>query len=380
MAPNLSSDDYYQILGVPRGADDGAIRKAYKKLAVKWHPDKNPGDEQATQNFQKISEAYATLTDEKKRRIYDQYGKDAANQADQMDESGMPGGGMPFGFRPGGGHSHGHGGMSQEDAARIFAQFFGGGDPFGGGMGGMPGGMGGMPGGIHMDLGGGGRSRSSRGFDGGMDPFQQMFMGGMGGMPMGGGGMGGMPGGFGGGRSRTSFPGAMPQRPREKRYDAIPDGTVVSLKGLVSRPEMNGDRGEVKDFDPSSGRYIVKLEDSEETMKVKPSNLLQHVHVNLHGLESKPEWNGQKATIIAWDAKNERYNVFVIGVGKAMSLKPTNVILEQGTVGMITGLQSKPELNGKFGTIKSFSSDSGRYDVQLSKDKVLRLKLENIHV
>ena len=192
------------------------------------------------------------------------------------------------------------------------------------------------------------------------------------------GGMGGMPGGFGGGRS--SFPSAMPQRPREKRYDAIPEGTVVSLKGLVSRSELNGDRGTVQQFDPRSGRYIVVLEDSEETMKVKPSNLLQHVHVKLHGLESKPEWNGEKATIIAWDAKNERYNVYVMGVSKAMSLKPNNVILDNGTVGMITGLQSKPELNGKFGTIKSFNSDSGRYDVQLSKDKVLRLKLENIHV
>jgi len=359
----LKSDDYYQILGVPRGADDGAIRKAYKKLAVKWHPDKNPGDEQATKNFQKISEAYATLTDEKKRRIYDQYGKDAANQADNMDESNMPGG-MPFGFRPG---SRGHGGMSQEDAQRIFSQFFGGGDPFGGGFGGMGGGMGGMPGGVHINLGGGGP-----GMRGGpqMDPFASMF-GGMGGMP------GGM-GGFGGGRA--SFPGATPQRPREKRYDAIPEGTVVSLKGLVSRPEMNGDRGTVQQYDPRSGRYIVVLEDSEETMKVKPSNLLQHVHVKLHGLESKPEWNGEKATIIAWDAKNERYNVYVMGVSKAMSLKPTNVILDNGTVGMITGLQSKPELNGTFGTIKSFNSDSGRYDVQLSKDKVLRLKLENIHV
>ncbi|KAL3939661.1 MAG: hypothetical protein SGBAC_005662 [Bacillariaceae sp.] len=372
MAPNLRSDDYYQILGVPRGADDGAIRKAYKKLAVKWHPDKNPGDEEATTNFQKISEAYATLTDEKKRRLYDQYGKEAANQSDQMDDSHMGhGGGMPFGF--GGGHSHGghggHGGMSQEDAARIFAQFFGGGDPFGGGMGGM-GGMGGGGPGIRIGGGGGGRRGSSQGMHG--DPFASMFGGGgMGGMPMGGGA------GFGGGRS--SFPSAMPQRPREKRYDAIPDGTVVSLKGLVSKPEKNGDRGEVQQYDPRTGRYIVVLEDTEETMKVKPSNLLQHVHVKLHGLESKPEWNGEKATIIAWDAKNERYNVYVIGVSKAIGLFPSNVILENGTVGMITGLQSKPELNGKFGTIKSFNSESGRYDVQLSKDKVLRLKLENIH-
>jgi hypothetical protein len=65
---------------------------------------------------------------------------------------------------------------------------------------------------------------------------------------------------------------------------------------------------------------------------------------------------------------------------KSNNLLPLNVILEDGTVGMITGLQSKPELNGKFGTIKKFNSDSGRYDVQLSAEKILRLKLENIHV
>jgi hypothetical protein len=194
------------------------------------------------------------------------------------------------------------------------------------------------------------------------DPFMQMFGGGM---PGGMGGMGGMP-------QQSSF--------REKRYDAIPAGTVVSLKGLISRPERNGDRGEVKQYDPNSGRYIVVLEDSEETMKVKPSNLLQHIHIKLHGLESKPEWNGERGTIIAWDQKNERYNVYVMKLSKAMGLKPANVILDTGTVGMITGLQSKPGLNGKYGTIKGFNNNSGRYDVQLSKSQILRLKLENIHV
>lgn len=283
----------------------------------------------------------------------------------------MPGGGMPFGFRPGGGGRGG--GMSQDEAAAFFSHIFGGGDPFGSSFGGH-GGMGGGPG-IHFNMGGhpmGGRGGSQRVQ---MDPFAQMF-GGMGGMPGGmpagfGGGMGGMPGGFGG---------RMPQQRKEKRYDAIPSGTVVSLKGLQSRPERNGDRGEVQGYDPSSGRYVVVIEDTEESMKVKPSNLLQHVHIKLHGLESKPEWNGQRGTIIAWDEKNARYNVYIMGLAKAMALKPANVILENGTVGMITGLMSKPELNGKFGTIKEFNKDSGRYDVQLSASQILRLKLENIHV
>jgi hypothetical protein len=291
------------------------------------------------------------------------------NQAEQMGDD-MPAGGMPFGHSHGHGHRPGghNGGMSQDDAQAFFSQFFGGGDPFGS----FGGGQGGPN--MHFNMGGHPGMRGSQRMQ--SDPYASMFggtPGGLGGMP---GGMGGMPPGFGGG----SFRGGRPQQPREKRYDAIPEGTIVSLKGLVSRPEKNGDRGKVEQYDPKSGRYIVVLEDTDETMKVKPSNLLQHVHVKLHGLESKPEWNGEKATIIAWDQKNERYNVYVMGLSKAMGLLPLNVILEDGTVGMITGLQSKPELNGKFGTIKKFNSDSGRYDVQLSAEKILRLKLENIHV
>ena len=295
----------------------------------------------------------------------------------------MPGGpgGMPFGFRPGGGGGGMHGGgMSPDEAQQFFSHIFGGSDPFGSFAGG--GGMGAGGPGMHFSSMGGGMPR------GGSarmqaDPFAQMFGGSMGGgMPSGfGGSMGGsMPGGFGG---HPGFGGSMPtqrRRSQAKRYDAIPPGTVISLKGLVSRPEKNGERGQVQQYDPNSGRYVVVLEDTDETMSVKASNLLQHVHVKLHNLESKPEWNGQRGTIIAWDESNQRYNVYVMGLQRAVSLKPSNVLLEDGTVGKITGLQSKPELNGKFGTIKGFNQQAGRYDVQLSADKILRLKLENIHV
>merc|ERR1712003_410267 len=161
--------------------------------------------------------------------------------------------------------------------------------------------------------------------------------------------------------------------PRQvKRYDAIPTGTIVSLKGLISKPEENGDRGEVVQYDPSTGRYVVRLEDTEETLKVKPSNLLQHVHVKVHGLENRSDLNGEKATILAWDERKERYNIYVMSISKCISLKPSNIVLDNGTVGRITGLQSKPELNGRWATINGFNSSTGRYDVQLSADKILR--------
>ncbi|MDD4356341.1 MAG: DnaJ C-terminal domain-containing protein [Smithellaceae bacterium] len=68
------AEDYYQVLGVDKKASSDEIKKAYRKLAVKWHPDKNPNDKAAEEKFKKISEAYAVLSDAKKREEYDQFG------------------------------------------------------------------------------------------------------------------------------------------------------------------------------------------------------------------------------------------------------------------------------------------------------------------
>ncbi len=101
------SDDYYELLEIESTADDGVIKSSYRKLAMRWHPDKNPGDEAAEAKFKAISEAYDILKDPQKRAAYDQYGKAAF-------QNGGGGGGDPFG------------GFSDifED---IFGQFTGGG-------------------------------------------------------------------------------------------------------------------------------------------------------------------------------------------------------------------------------------------------------------
>ena len=67
--------DYYEILGVSRDADDATLKKAYRALAKKYHPDMNPGDAEAEKKFKEASEAYAVLSDADKRRQYDQFGK-----------------------------------------------------------------------------------------------------------------------------------------------------------------------------------------------------------------------------------------------------------------------------------------------------------------
>ncbi len=102
--------DYYEVLGVPRDADDAALKKAYRVLAKKYHPDTNPGDKDAEAKFKEASEAYAVLSDPQKRQQYDQFGHAA------FENGGGPGGAGGFDF---------------SDMGDIFGDIFG--DLFGGG-------------------------------------------------------------------------------------------------------------------------------------------------------------------------------------------------------------------------------------------------------
>lgn len=108
--------DYYEVLGIDRGADDDTIKKAYRKLAKKYHPDMNPGNADAEAKFKEASEAYAILSDPQKRQQYDQFGHAAFEQ----------GGGGAGGFGGFGGFDFNGGGMGD-----IFGDIFG--DLFGGG-------------------------------------------------------------------------------------------------------------------------------------------------------------------------------------------------------------------------------------------------------
>jgi DnaJ homolog subfamily B member 4 len=166
--------DYYGILGVGRDVDEDQLKKAYRKLALKWHPDRNlDNKDQADAKFKEISEAYEVLSDKQKRTIYDQFGEEGLKAGPPPPGSmnggaqGFPGGmgGFPGGF-PAGGFTFTTGGGGRGSQFRpsnpedIFRQFFGGG-AFGGGggfsdddmFGGLGGGFGGMPG---MSMGGGG--------------------------------------------------------------------------------------------------------------------------------------------------------------------------------------------------------------------------------
>ena len=108
---SVTKRDYYEVLGVGRGADDQGLKAAYRKLALQYHPDRNPGDHVAEEKFKEAAEAYSVLSDGQKRAAYDRFGHAGLGA--------MPGGGFD--------------GAGFPDLSDILSDVFGFGDVFGGG-------------------------------------------------------------------------------------------------------------------------------------------------------------------------------------------------------------------------------------------------------
>ncbi|MDQ3804993.1 MAG: DnaJ domain-containing protein, partial [Acidobacteriota bacterium] len=127
----MATRDYYEVLGVPRGATEEQVKAAYRKLARKFHPDLNPGDRAAEERFKELQEAYDVLSDAEKRKLYDQYGENwrAVQQGGGTTPPGREGfragggpqpGGFDFGGFDFGGFRSGAGGVGD-----IFEELFG---------------------------------------------------------------------------------------------------------------------------------------------------------------------------------------------------------------------------------------------------------------
>jgi curved DNA-binding protein CbpA len=333
----MSTTNFYSILGVAKTCDDKALKKAYRKLALKWHPDKNPDDrDAAAEKFKQISEAYEVLSNPEKRQIYDQYGEEGLRSgmgsAGGGGRGGFSGGGQPF---------------SAADATRIFEAMFG-----NGGMGGM-GGMG--QGSIFM---------------GGQGPSG---MSGMGGLDIGSifGQMGGMGMGMGGGFGRSRF---RPTRSSEAAPDVIPAGTRVVVSGLISQAQLNGRVGVVHQF--NGERYMVQLDGQRDAIALKPTNLHQTATVQLTGL-SRADLNGLSGTVVDWNAHTQRYQIQLNRDGRVLAIRPANVILPVNTRVCVQGLTNATQYNAHWGTVRSFDRVAGRYEVDMGRNHMLRLRLEN---
>jgi len=336
-APDLKSDDYYRVLGVDRGAAENEIAKAYKKLALKYHPDKNPDNrEVAEENFKLITAAYEVLHDADKRRTYDQFGK-----------QGVQGG------------AGGGGGMNFEQADDIFKHFFGGGDPFSMFFG--------EDGGKGMGKGGG----------------KQIFFG----APGMGGGMGGFPGMDGGMGGFPGMPGMMgkgghggPAKPPPPPAHAMPRGTRVVVRNLTKAADHNGKKGKITEWQQAKSRYEVELDDNT-TLSLRPSNLTQQCNVRLTGIESQPELNGLTGDIVNYDDNNGRYGVQLkakMSNGRDfVGLQPANVILASGIRVQIQGL-SNEQFNGLMAQVMEVDATAMRYTVLCQNGKQIKIKFDNV--
>lgn len=319
MAPaelDASSDDYYKVLGVERTAGDADIGRAYKKLALKHHPDKNLDDKQKAEAvFKKISEAYSVLSDPEKRRSYDQFGKVGA--------AGAPG----AGFAPGAG-----GGLSSEQAEALFRAVLGG-------------------------MTGGGAKHAGNAFGMHMD-MDEMLAGVFQGL---GGGVMGSPG-------RPRAP------PRQPEY-AVPTGTAVFVRGLERSAEYNGKVGRVLRFDRQRARYDVSLDGN--TLSLRPQNLMQQCEVEILGLESKTELNGKVGDVVSFNDATGRYMVLLQSPPVAISLQRKNCILKEGTRVMLEGLASG-HYNGQMAIVLAVHHDLARYTVRCENGEEIKVKYDKV--
>lgn len=291
-SPDLFADDYYRVLGVERDATSAEIGKAYKKLALKHHPDKNSGNkEQAEEEFKRIAEAYCALSDPKKRAVYDLMGKEGLQSA-------------PGGF-----------GVSAEEAEALFRAACG--------IGGLLLGLAGKA------LGGGRGTRQ---------PSQRTQQ------PM-------LPCTIPDGAkvvahgltTQHEYNGknglVMKFDESSSTYSVNFDGATLSLGpqnltqqcsmeivGLENGLDLNGSGGEICDYDAERGRYKVWIQSAELSLSLPRGNCLlgPGTSVVINGLANE-QFNGHMARIVSADRDAGRYLVKCQG-GKEIKIKYENVV------------------------------------------------------
>ena len=315
----FNNSDYYKVLGVSKTADSKELKKVYRKLALKWHPDKNKGSKDAEENFKKISEAYEVLSDPKKKQIYDTYGKEGILGS-------PPHSSTDKGFR----RSHYSNGTNVNftDPNDLFSQIFG--------------------------------SMGTRGSDNFMNfgSFTSDSDEGIGSM-------------------RFSNPGMRMRNRRKNPPHKLKSETQVQIIKLVKKPDMNNLIGTIIDYDSTRDRYMVSFSD-EMIISLKPSNIVPLISkVKLSTISKDQSLNGKTGNIIAYDTQKHRFTIKLF-IGRIVSVKQDNIVFPKDTPINIQGLKSSEQYNGKSGIITNFNGE--RYSIQLPNRNVLKLKPNNVSI
>mmetsp|Transcript_10105 Transcript_10105/g.17777 ORF Transcript_10105/g.17777 Transcript_10105/m.17777 type:complete len:341 (+) Transcript_10105:122-1144(+) len=251
--------DYYAVLGVSKDANDAALKKAYRKLALKHHPDKNNGNDTM---FKKVAQAYAVLSDKEKREVYDKFGEEGINAGMSAEDAKKYGG-----FRRGGENPAEHGGFEMPPgfAEDLFASFFG-----GGGNGTRMGGM------------GNGRGATFH--------------------------FGGSPGGMGGGmhtnQSQSPFQFARESAPKRKAPPSDPVSLMVDLEdicnGVTKKLKITR-----KAVDENSGQLVTQKKVVEIPLKAGAKAGTKYT---FHGMGN--EAPGQEAADLVFVLKEKKHDKF----------------------------------------------------------------------
>lgn len=313
-AADVHSDNHYQVLGVGRDASEAEITKAFRRLALHYHPDKNPdATAEAETAFKRISLAYEVLRDPCKRRDYNK-GSIAGPYPTHTPTS-------PTG-----------GGLSAAQAEELFRAVFGGDeDPFAALFGSGP-----------------GRQRSCT-TDFGSEGSDL--------------------------EAERSPKWADYGRRQESAPSVAPHGTVVSVHGLKQAPEHNGKTGQIDFFDDVTFRYQVILEDGT-FLALRPQNITQLCRVQVMGLEKRPELNGSNGEIFSFDPATGRYQVLIDKPAIAIGLLPGNVVLPLGCHVRLCGL-SRSEFNNSLAQIVEVNTTTSSYTVKCLNGKRLKLPFQN---